>query len=169
MCYCHCNLVASRSTACPVDFIPGQMGILFRGEADWQGGYRGWAAQDTWQSVKALTGTPVTVHIQAASRWVHVGIYIYWSPLKKELSNLNDIIGWLAINQWLIWPCANLKKLLKRLPRWPCMLEKQVFPHTYLYSSTRMKCLRLSILQSWTARCWAKYIAAIALANIYIT
>lgn len=169
MCDCHCNLVASHSTVCPVDFIPGQTGILLRGGADGQEVYRGCAAQDTWQSIKALTGTPPTVDITIASRWVHVVISVYWSPLKKELSNLNDITGWLAINQWLIWPCANLKKLLKRLPRWPCLLEKQAFPHTYLYSGTRMKCLRLSILQSWTARCWAKYIAAIALANIYIT
>lgn len=85
------------------------------------------------------------VHFKAASRWVHVVISLYWPPLKKELSHLNSIIRWLVINQWLIWHCVNLKKLLKGLPKWTYMLEKHAFPHTYLYSGTRMKCLGIKL------------------------
>lgn len=77
---------------------------------------------------------------------IHVSLVIYlylqWSPLNRALSNSKDI------NQWVIWPCANLQKIFKTLFRWPCMVEKQAFPHNYLYSGTRMKCPRLSILQS---------------------
>lgn len=164
MCDCHSHSVTSYSTTCPGDFIAGQMGILLKGGADGQEGDVVWVAQDTWQSAKALMGTPATVHMEAASMWVHVVIYLYlsWPALNRDLSNSSDTIGWLAINRWLIWPCAYLQKLFKSLPRRPCMVEKQAFPHTYLYSGTRMKCPRLSILQSWTARWWTKYIAAIA-------
>lgn len=74
-CDCHCNLVASCSTACPGGFIPGQMGILCLGRRGFyakvgQLGRRdiGAGQPRTQDSVKALMGTPATVHIQAASR-----------------------------------------------------------------------------------------------------
>lgn len=144
MCHCHCHLVTSHSTTCPGHFIAGQMGVLLQGGTDGQEGDVVWVAQDTWQSAKALTGTPAIVHMEAASMWVHVGMYLYlqWSPLNRDLSNSKDI------NQCLIWPSANLQKLFKSLLRWPNTMEKQAFPHTYLYSGTRMKCPRLSTLQS---------------------
>lgn len=144
MCHCHCHLVTSHSTTCLGDFIAGQMRVLLQGGTDGQEGDVVWVGQGTWQSAKAPTGTPAIVHMEAASMWVHVGIclYLQWSPLNRDLSNSKDI------DQWLIWPCANLQKLFKSLLRWPCMMEKQAFPHTYLYLGIRMKCPRLSILQS---------------------
>lgn len=68
MCDCHCSLVASHSTACSVDHIPGQPGILFQGGADWLEGHRDRAAQETRQGVKVPLGTTVTAHISTKER-----------------------------------------------------------------------------------------------------
>lgn len=68
MCDCQRSLVASHSTACSVDHIPGQTGILFQSGADWQEGHKDCAAQEIQQGVKAPMGTTVTVHVRAAPR-----------------------------------------------------------------------------------------------------
>lgn len=123
MCHCHWHLAISHSTTWPRDFIAGQMGILLQGEADWQEGDVVWVAQDTRESAKALMGTPATVHMEAASMWVHVMIYLYlqWSPLNRGLSNSKDI------NQWLIWNVQICRSFSRAYPGGPAWWKNRHF------------------------------------------
>lgn len=121
MCGCHCHLAISHSTTCPEDFIAGQMGILLQGGADRPERDVIWEAQDTWQSA----------HDGHTSHSSH-GSCIHVSPcgdlpVSTITSTVLDLSNSKDINQWLIWPCANLQKLFKTLPRWPCLMENRHF------------------------------------------